>query len=167
MRIERGAAGGGPRLRQVVQILLGQARRAGDPWAVTRERSGDIFVGRTGRRALGVELRIISIGQNERPLDRAGAGAATDDAPVTPISVAGARAAGACGAGIPVIGGIGRNLSQRGDGEERDGDCGKGCNLRAPRNRPSPPSPPQHAHIPLPESLGRGYPTDYWATILL
>jgi len=140
------------------------SRRAGDPWAVPRERSGDVFVGRTGSGALGIELGIISIGQNERPLDRTGASAATDDAPVTPISVAGARAAGAC---VPVIGGIGRNLSQRGDGEERDGDCSKDCNLRAPRNRPSPPSPPQHAHIPLPESLGRGYPTDYWATILL
>ena len=65
LRIERGAAGGGPRLRQVVQILLVQARRAGDPWAVTRERSGDIFVGRAGGRPLGVELGIITIRQAE------------------------------------------------------------------------------------------------------
>ena len=25
---------------------------------------------------------------------------------------------------------------------------GKRCNLRSPRNRPPPPSPPQHAHTP-------------------
>ena len=61
LRIERGAAGGGPRLRQVVQILLGQTRRAGDPRPIARERSGNVLVGRAGRRALGVELRIVTV----------------------------------------------------------------------------------------------------------
>ena len=53
LRIERGAAGGGPRLRQVVQILFGQARRAGDPWPIARERSGNVLVGRAGRTSAG------------------------------------------------------------------------------------------------------------------
>ena len=123
LRIERGPAGGGPRLRQVVQILFGQARRAGDPWAIARERSGDVFVGRTGSGALGIELGIVSIGQNERPLDRAGASAGAD-AP------------------------IGCRLGRRHDRKGHHCGRGKRCNLRTPRNRPSPPSTPQHAQTP-------------------
>ena len=126
LNVEGGAVRGGPRFREVVQILVGQARGAGHPRAIPRERGGNVLVNGAGCRALGIELRVVAVRLDERAVDRPGAGSSAHEAAV----------------GRP--GGAGVGGKRRG---RIDRARGKSCNPRSPRNRPSPPRPQQHADL--------------------
>jgi hypothetical protein len=114
----------GPRRpHQLIQILVGQARGAAHARAIARERGGNVLVDRAGGGALGIELGIVLVGLDQGLFHAAGARAVAHQA-----SVGGKRR----------------------DPEGRRRGCGKRCNLRAPRDCRSPPSPPQHAQTPPP-----------------
>ena len=110
---------------QLIQILLGQARRTRDARAIAGERGGDVLVDGARGGTLGVELGIALIGRHQRGIHAAGSRAAAHQVPA-------------------VAGGLGR----KGHRHEAHGR-GKRCN---PRNRPLGSSPPQHAQIPPPPS---------------
>ena len=63
------SAGGGPHLRQSIQVLLGQAGRAADARAIACERGWNVLVGGASGRALSIELGIVQIGLEQSALN--------------------------------------------------------------------------------------------------
>ncbi len=76
--IRRGTAACRAGLGEGLEIGLAQAAGRGHARAVTAERNGDVLVDGAGRGALGVELRIVLVGLDQRRVHRgrAGGGAA-------------------------------------------------------------------------------------------
>src|SRR5262249_55995174 len=65
-----GVSRGNPRCRprrprQLIEILVGQARGAAYARAIARKRGGHVLVGRAGGGALGIELRIVLVGLDQ------------------------------------------------------------------------------------------------------
>src|SRR5262249_42071007 len=123
---------GRSRFRQLIQILVGQARRAAHARAIAGECRRNVLVDYAGRGALGIELGIVLVGLNQGPVDRSGPRSGAHQASVG-----------------------GRLGRKRHDPEGPRRGCGKRCNLRTPRNRPLPPSTTQHT--PHPPSSTRGH----------
>src|SRR5262249_58030188 len=83
--VGRGDPRRGPRRpRQLIQILVGQARRAAHARAIARECGGNVLVDRAGRGALGIELGIVLVGLDQRLVHRTGA-LASDQASISTI----------------------------------------------------------------------------------
>src|SRR5262249_22578694 len=136
---------GGPRRpRELIEILVGEARGAAHARAIARKRRGHVLVDRAGRRALGIELGIVLVGLDQGLVHGAGARAVAHQASVA-VGLGLAPVGGRLG--LPVGGRLGR---ERRDPEGRRRGYGKRCNPPPSRDGRSPPSPPQHAQTPPP-----------------
>jgi len=61
-------------LGERVQVLLADLGRRRDCGAIAGQRHADVFVGRAGGGALGIDLRIILVGERQRAFKRVGVG---------------------------------------------------------------------------------------------